>query len=370
MTDTPTADDTAAPLKAVTLTDNQRMIVYQENVATFRSLNQLMWQIPLIAMTLTGGLWFGVSRPETSPLFQVCLLGLAAAGNLVLIAILARLRYIMGEYLRWQNGFYPAGFVAAEGKKRFEKPKTVRTMFQSMLWLAFGVSLILMVMTAIQAKLFSGDSAEARAVAFYDRNASELADRYEGLDFAATHPQLALALQNSSPQRVLDVGAGSGRDAAAMASLGHLVTAVEPSTQMRFLAKRLHPTARVDWRDAALPDLSGFPQAQGFDVILLSAVWMHVEPEDREAAFARLAELLAPGGRIYMTLRFGPADAERAIFPVSFSEVDHLAREHGLAVTNLGQREDLLGRGAVSWTSVMITSVPSSVSPPTGRSAG
>ena len=26
-----------------------------------RSLNQIMWQVPMIAMTLTGGLWYAVA---------------------------------------------------------------------------------------------------------------------------------------------------------------------------------------------------------------------------------------------------------------------------------------------------------------------
>lgn len=352
------------------LTGSQKMVVYEQNVATFRSLNQLMWQIPLIAMTLTGGLWFGVSRPDTTPVFQFFLLGLAAAGNLVLIVVLIRLRYIMAEYLAWQEKFYPDGFVAAKGDHWLEGTKTVRTMFQIMLGLAAGVSLFLMATTAIQAKWFSGDAAEARAVAYYDRNALSLADSYEGLDFSATHPDLALLLQTGAPRRILDVGAGSGRDAAAMASLGHQVTAVEPSARMRLLAQRLHPAASIEWKDSALPGLTGLPDSEQYDVILLSAVWMHVQPKDRQAAFRRLAGLLAPGGRIYMTLRLGPADAERAIFPVSLAELEHLAQSERLTVSHLGQRPDLLGRSGVSWMSVLISPPRAAPAPVSASGSG
>ena len=44
---------------------------FEQNHETFRSLNHQMWQIPLISMTLTGGLWFGVSKVDGSPLFQL-----------------------------------------------------------------------------------------------------------------------------------------------------------------------------------------------------------------------------------------------------------------------------------------------------------
>lgn len=337
-----------------TLTTEQQLTVYQENAETFRSLNQLMWQIPLIAMTLTGGLWFGVSRADATPVLQLSLLGLAAVGNSVLIVVLGRLRYIMGCYLAWLETFYPPGFVSAPGENRWDRPATVRTMFQIMLGLATGVSLILMVTTAAQAQWFTREPSQAPAVAYYDQNAASLADTYEGLSFQETHPELAALLTVSTTLRILDVGAGSGRDAAAMASFGHQVTAVEPSGQMRALAQRLHPTTSVAWTDDALPALSTL-KTETFDIILLSAVWMHVEPSERRAAFARLADLLAPGGRLYITLRLGPAAAERAIFTVSEPELEALAKAKGMRVTVLGDRTDLLGRREVSWRSVVIS---------------
>lgn len=336
-----------------TLTVPQQLTVYQQNVETFRSLNQLMWQIPLIAMTLTGGLWFGVSRSDASPVLQLSLLGLATAGNAVLIVVLGRLRYIMGEYLDWLNGFYPDGFIAALGSKWWEKPATVRTMFQFMLGLATGVSVILMATTAVQAGWFEKTSPLPRAVSYYDRNAQVLADSYEGLSFEQAHPDLSAALATGRPLRILDVGSGSGRDAAAMAGLGHFVTAVEPSDQMRALAQHLHPTSKVLWRNDAMPGLDGLG-SERFDVILLSAVWMHVEPAQRAAAFDRLAQLLAPGGRLYMTLRMGPADAERAIYAVSESELEALAQSRRMSLVQLSQRSDLLGRSEVSWRSVLL----------------
>ena len=336
------------------LTPSQLMTVYQQNVETFRSLNQLMWQIPLIAMTLTGGLWFGVSRSDTAPFLQLSLLGLAAVGNTVLIVVLGRLRYIMGEYLEWMETFYPPGFVSAPGVKWWQRSKTVRTMFQFMLGMATLVSLALMMNTAAQAKWFSSEAPHARAMAYYDRNAVELADSYEGLLFEIAHPELAAALASARPLRVLDVGSGSGRDAAAMAERGHAVVAVEPSDEMRRLSQHLHPSAKVLWLDDALPTL-GRVGADRYDIILLSAVWMHVEPALRPQAFSRLTELLAPGGRIYITLRVGPAAAERAIYAVSEQEVSALASRHGLTVTTLGSRADLLGRSEVSWLSVVLS---------------
>ena len=71
----------------------------------------------------------------------------------------------------------------------------------------------------------------SRAIAWYDRHGSTLVDTYESLDFTATHGWLLDLL----PERrglILDVGAGTGRDAAGLAALGHEVVAVEPSSSM------------------------------------------------------------------------------------------------------------------------------------------
>lgn len=47
----------------------------------------------------------------------------------------------------------------------------------------------------------------------------------------------------------LDVGAGSGRDAAWLASLGYEVVAAEPAAGMRIEAQRRHPDPRIRWLD-------------------------------------------------------------------------------------------------------------------------
>ena len=50
-------------------------------------------------------------------------------------------------------------------------------------------------------------------VAWYDRNAPELADQYEGADFEAVHGWLLPLFDGAEDGPVLDIGAGFGRDA-------------------------------------------------------------------------------------------------------------------------------------------------------------
>ncbi|MGK0258408.1 MAG: 2-polyprenyl-3-methyl-5-hydroxy-6-metoxy-1,4-benzoquinol methylase [Candidatus Azotimanducaceae bacterium] len=60
---------------------------------------------------------------------------------------------------------------------------------------------------------------------------SEVVDRFidaaDAVDFATLHRSYS-ALIPSQQARVLDVGAGTGRDAAVFAGMGHEVVAVEP----------------------------------------------------------------------------------------------------------------------------------------------
>ncbi|MCY4198668.1 MAG: methyltransferase domain-containing protein [Gammaproteobacteria bacterium] len=67
-------------------------------------------------------------------------------------------------------------------------------------------------------------------IAVYERDAEALAERYERIEFERVHCEV-LELLPKAGASVLDVGAGSGRDAAWFAANGYQVTAVEPSSK-------------------------------------------------------------------------------------------------------------------------------------------
>ncbi|WP_448206445.1 class I SAM-dependent methyltransferase [Azospirillum sp. sgz302134] len=191
-------------------------------------------------------------------------------------------------------------------------------------------------------------------VAVYDRQAGELVAQYESVASEDVHGAV-LDLLPSAPGAVLDVGAGSGRDAAWLAQLGHQVVAVEPSVGMRAEAQRRHPDPRIRWLDDRLPGLERIHKlGLSFDAILLSAVWMHVPPPDRRRAFRKLITLLRPGGRLLLTLRHGPPAPDRAMHPVSVAEVERLAAEHGALVVRAQRLPDRLGRSDVAWDAVAV----------------
>lgn len=187
----------------------------------------------------------------------------------------------------------------------------------------------------------------------YDRQAPVFAAQYESIASADVHAPLIEFVPTGGQDRIaLDIGAGSGRDAAWLASLGYAVVAVEPAAGMRSEGQRLHPDSGIRWLDDRLPDLGEVLRlGLAFDLVLLSAVWMHVPPPARTRAFRKVATLLKPGGTLLITLRDdGRGDAERPMWPAPAGEIEALARVHGLAVLRLAETGDALGRTGVRWT--------------------
>lgn len=182
----------------------------------------------------------------------------------------------------------------------------------------------------------------------------EAAARYESVDASRVNAWVRDFLP-AGPAAVLDVGAGSGRDAAWLASLGYNVVAVEPDRVMREEMRRWHPETRFELIADRLPDLAKtFRSGLSFDFILVNAVWMFIAPTLRERAFRKLVTLLKPRGFIALTLREGPLAAGRGMHPVSVQEIEQLARRHGAYVERVSQDADFLGRHRISWKQIVI----------------
>jgi SAM-dependent methyltransferase len=191
-------------------------------------------------------------------------------------------------------------------------------------------------------------------VPYYDVHAQQLTEQYESLEAHAVHQWLMDLLPTGINSRALDVGAGSGRDAAWLVSRGFEVWAVEPSVVMRQEAQKRHTEAAITWLDDHLPELertriAASKQGVSFNFILMSAVWMHLAPQLRTTAFKNLMGLLAAGGVLAVTLRCGPAPAEREMYEVTEDEIRQLSVEYGATVLRCLSAPDQSGRSEISW---------------------
>lgn len=189
-------------------------------------------------------------------------------------------------------------------------------------------------------------------VGHYDRNAQRLAENYESLTFEKVHQDLLPHLPEL-PARVLDIGAGSGRDAGTLAGRGYEVLAVEPSTELRSLGSSLHFSPNLTWRAGRLPKLETIEQGERFDLILCSAVWMHLRRAEQRCAMRRIAELCAEDGRVCITFRTGITGEDRLVFEVSAKEVMRDAAANNLQFLKSTATPDWCARTGVNWISLI-----------------
>ncbi|CAL78703.1 Conserved hypothetical protein; putative S-adenosyl-L-methionine (SAM)-dependent methyltransferase [Bradyrhizobium sp. ORS 278] len=189
----------------------------------------------------------------------------------------------------------------------------------------------------------------------YAAEADSLFVRYESIPSEQAHAAV-LHLLPKSPARVLDIGAGTGRDAAWFASLGHRVVAVEPTDALRLRAMHLHASPAITWIDDSLPELAALADGdEQFDLVMMTAVFMHLDEVQRRRALPNIAARIASGGRLIMTLRHGPVPPGRRMFEIDAESVIAPARQLGLSL-ELNRDGASLNRenraAGVTWTTL------------------
>ena len=210
---------------------------------------------------------------------------------------------------------------------------------------------------------------------FYNKNAKELAQQYLSKSFDEVHQgwhHLLPAIIENPNARILDIGAGSGRDAKYIAQAavnkhgdknGTQVFAVEPASILAELGARQTAELNVKWLTDSLPALNTITKQEvSFDLILLSAVWMHIPTGERARSIRKLANLLKPGGKLVISLRHSSNTAEaeqerkvRKMHTVCADELKQLAQDVGLFTKLETQKEnDKLGRDYVTWQTVVL----------------
>jgi hypothetical protein len=87
------------------------------------------------------------------------------------------------------------------------------------------------------------------------------------------------------------------------------VVAIEPAGGMRRRGQEVHPDDRIRWLDDRLPALTTTIRlGLAADLILLSAVWHHLNPSDRPRAFRKMVALLKSGGLLVITCDTGQSN--------------------------------------------------------------
>ncbi len=113
----------------------------------------------------------------------------------------------------------------------------------------------------------------------------------------AANARILAALSKIAPARVLDIGAGQGRDALAAARLGHRVHAVDISpTGLAQIAEDARAQRLAITCERS--DLNKFSPSQPFDVLIADRTLHMLDAANRAALFERLLDAAAPGATV------------------------------------------------------------------------
>ncbi|CAA0096466.1 Uncharacterised protein [BD1-7 clade bacterium] len=175
---------------------------------------------------------------------------------------------------------------------------------------------------------------------FYSKNAATLATQYNQLNPKTLHAAWLYTLP-SGLGKLLDIGAGSGRDALWFAEKGWQVTAVEPCSAFIEMIPE-HDNIEII-RDS-LPDLAATP-SDVCQLILVSAVWMHLTPLQQAAALTVIKPRMDADTLLIITWRNDTEDSQREFYPVN-SELFGSAQIHSTS--------DQMGRQDVQWHCAVI----------------
>lgn len=105
-------------------------------------------------------------------------------------------------------------------------------------------------------------------------------------------------LSDLPPGKVLDLASGQGRNAVWLAARGHSVTAVDISDVAVQQAGEVAEQAGVEVDFVTADLLEWEPEAEAFDLVLLS--YLHVPGELRRAVHDKAIRAVAPGGVVFV----------------------------------------------------------------------
>lgn len=148
---------------------------------------------------------------------------------------------------------------------------------------------------------------EQQTIEYYDKNAKDWAVSHHGDEITSYWQNEMERFHELLPTgKVLEIGAGTGKDATGLIAMGYDYTGTDASKGLLGIAQKKNPGAV--FKHVGVYDLD-FPEHQ-FDGFWTAATLLHI-PKDRiDEALQKIRTLVKPGGIGFITMKAGAGERE------------------------------------------------------------
>lgn len=193
---------------------------------------------------------------------------------------------------------------------------------------------------------------------FYNNNALELFNKYNSVE--PQHITKFSKLFNKE-DRILDIGAGSGRDLMFLYKKGLNVYGIEPSVKLINIVNGQYPQLKNRILHGELPDyIPVVYKTKKWDGILISAVFQHLNNNELEESVKVIKNLLNKSGYLLIsipinyTVKEKNRDENNRLFNLRKEEYYlDLLETVGITLSSQTKSKDALNRESISWNTLI-----------------
>jgi len=201
-----------------------------------------------------------------------------------------------------------------------------------------------------------------KTLEYYLKNSADLGERYESAEVADIHNLLLSSFEKES--NLLEIGYGTGRDAAFMLEQGYNVTGIDGSNKMIDMALTYHPELKDHLFVNKLPEDLIFDNCS-FDGVYSVAVLMHFELPVIILIIELISDILKPKGRFLFSVPLNRVDLDESGYDsegrlfAMLPEVQwlELCKSAGFNKISSSTSSDSLGRSDLTWLTCVVEKV-------------
>ena len=186
-------------------------------------------------------------------------------------------------------------------------------------------------------------------IEYYNNNAEEYYGRSANADLGDAIARFAGYLPDGA--RIIDIGCGSGRDAAAFIDMGYDAVGLDASVEMARVAREMFGI------EVIVADMASWVTDEPYDGVWCCASLLHLGDSEVERFFRNLSGNVADGGVVFISVKTGIETGidENGRFMRNFEEDElcGMLGDAGFEVKESWTTDDNLGRGGFCWINVI-----------------